>query len=231
MRRVSAKERVIKVTWRGNLQISKGDEIEIPRGKGGGDNIQASILKNLTNGRTEISDIEHILDITMPKDFNPPIHGIVRAIYAGGSSTVFTLVEDFGLLEVGLEKLINEATVFLDKEIVEKCVHKRETEDIVTSAFRILEERIREKIGASYERCGVDLINDAFNLKTGKLVFGKSMAEQEGLFHLFRGAVLFFRNPSSHRFIEDYNEFEVFEIVIQVNLLLNILNKATLRTP
>ena len=144
---------------------------------------------------------------------------------------MFEFIQEVGLLEVNVIKLIRETEVFLDKEIVEKCVHKKDPEDIVTSAFRILEERIRAKIGVGPDRCGVDLINDAFNPKTGKLVLGKTPAEQEGLFHLYRGSIGFLRNPPSHRFVDYYSEFEIFEIVVHVNLLLNLLDKCKTRTP
>lgn len=229
---MSDKQRIIKVTWYGPLQMSEGDEIEITRGIGGGDAICASKLKNITNGRTETnSDMEHTLDIAMPKDIKPSIHGIVKEVHASSSATLIILIEGVGMLEVGLSKLVKEANNFLDKEIVEKCIHKKEAEDIVTSAFRILEERIRRKIGAGYDRSGVGLIDDAFNPKIGKLVLGKTNAEQEGLFHLYRGSIAFLRNPPSHRFVDDYTEFQILEIVFHVNLLLNLLEKSTFRSP
>ena len=178
----------------------------------------------------KLSSREGVLDIKMPRDISPPIHGVVREVFSSGYGTIFDLVEGVGTLEVGLTKIIKEATVFLDKEIVEKCIHKKEAEDIITSAFRILEERIRGKIGVGYDRSGVDLINDAFNPKTGKLVFGKTEAELQGLFHLYRGSIMFWRNPPSHRFVDDYSEFEIFEIVVHVKLLLNILAKCTFQS-
>ena len=229
---LSRKERIIRVSWDANLQISKGDEIEITRGIVNSENdIRASQMKNITSGRNERREIEGgYFKTRKPKDIKPSIRGIVKEIHASRSGTVFKLVEGVGMLEVGLTKLLRKVNSFLDKEIIEKCINKKEAEDIVTSAFRILEERIRAKIGASYERSGTDLINDALNPKTGKLTFGKTTAEQEGLFQLYRGSILFLRNPPSHRFVEDYSEFEVFEIVILVNLLLNILNKCQFRS-
>lgn len=128
-----------------------------------------------------------------------------------------------------MAKLIKEIEPCLDREIVEKCIHKEDVEDVVTSGFRILEERIRTRIGAGLSSHGVDLVTEAFNPSNGKLIFGKAQPEQEGLFHLFRGAFMLFRNPPSHRFIEEYTEFEVFEIVALVNLLLSILDKCQTR--
>src|SRR4030042_5878300 len=201
---MSEKRRIIHVTWDANLQISKGDEIEIRRGIGDSNSgsVRASVMKNITTGRDEKSRIEGVFDITMPKDINPPIKGIVREVHASPSATVFELVEGIGILEVNLVKLIKEIEPYLDKEIVEKCIHKEDVEDIVTSGFRVLEERIRTRIGMDASHHGVDLATEAFNPSNGKLVFGKTQSEQEGLFHLFRGAFMLFRNPPSHRFIE-----------------------------
>lgn len=230
---MSEKKRIIQVTWDGNLQIFEGDEIEITKAivYENKDKVRAFRIKNITTGREDISEREGVLDIQMPEDINPPIRGTVREIHASSIFTSFTLVEGIGILEVNLVKLTKEIEPYLDKEIVEKCIHKEDVEDIVTSGFRILEERIRAKIGANASIHGVDLLNEAFNPNNGKLVFGKTKPEQEGLFHLFRGSFLLFRNPVSHRFVEEYTEFEVFEIVALVNLLLNILDKSQLRKP
>lgn len=227
---MSDKKRIIRITWDSGLQVSKGDEVEILRGiVFNEDNIRASLMKNITSGREERSSIEGVLDTRMPTDIVPPIKGIVQEIEARSNETKFDIVVGVGVIEVGLGRLLKEASKFLDKDIVEKCIHKKDAEDIVTSAFRILEERIRAKIGASHECHGADLMKEAYHPKTGKLVFGKTEAEREGLFHLFRSSILFLRNPPSHRFIREYSEFEIFEMVSLVNLLLNILEKSQVR--
>lgn len=228
---MSEKKRIIHVTWDGNLQISKGDEIEITKGIGDSrtGNIRASIMKNITLGRDERSRIEGVLMSVMPTDISPPVRGIVQEIRASSGATIFTLAEGIGILEVNLVKLIKEIEPSLDKEIVENCIHKEDVEDVVTSGFRILEERIRTKIGANASSHGVDLVDEAFNPTKGKLVFGETAPEQLGLSLLSRGSFLLFRNPPAHRFIKEYTEFEVFEIVGLVNLLLSILDKCKLR--
>lgn len=230
---MSEKRRIIQVTWDPNLQISKGDEIEITRGilANNMGSVRASRIKNITTGREERSEIEGIVATTMPTDINPHIKGIVQEIHSGPSATVFELVEGIGVLEVNLVKLIKEIEPYLDKEIVEKCIHKEDVEDVVTSGFRVLEERIRTKIGASASSHGVDLIDEALNPSKGKLVFGKIQPEQLGTYLLFRGSFLLLRNPPSHRYVGEYTEFEVLEIATLVNLLLGILDKCQLRTP
>jgi len=222
---MSDKKRIV-VVWDANLQVSKGDEVKILRGiMRSESSIRASVLENVTRGRIERSSIENIMMTTQPRNITPPLKGVVEKVDARSNETLFDLIVGVGFIEVGLEKLLKEATNFLDKDIIENCIRKKDAEDIVTSAFRILEERIREKIGVSFERHGSDLVNEALNPKTGKLVFGKTEGEREGLFHLFRGSILFLRNPPSHRFIREYSDFEIFEIVCLVNLLINILYK------
>lgn len=229
MEPLSDNKRIIKVTWDSGFQISKGDEVEILRGivdQAG--NIRATLMRNKTTGRKERSRLERITMTVRPTDIQPPIRGIVGDVEALSNETRFDLVIGAGLIEVGLGSLLQEASKFLDDKIVDKCIHKKDAEDILTSAFRILEERIREKIGASPERHGIDLINEAFHYETGKLVFGETEAEREGLFLLFRSSFLFLRNPPSHRFVQ-YSEFEIFEMVCLVNLLLDILDKSQVR--
>ena len=227
---MTEKKRIVKVTWDGGLQISKGDEIEILRGIVNNESsIRASVIWNITTGREERSNIEGLSMPRNPTDIMPPIKGAVQRIGARSNETIFELVVGVGIIEVGLGRLLKEASKFLDKEIVESCIYKKEAEDVVTSAFRILEERIRAKIKAKPESHGVDLVQEAYHPQKGKLVFGETEAEREGLFHLFRSSILFLRNPPSHRFIREYSEFEIFEMVCLVNLLLKILEKSQIR--
>jgi len=227
-----SEKKQILVAWNGPLQISKGDEIEITRAivDERKNKVTAFRIRNKTIGREEISPREGVLDIIMPKDIDPPIKGIVQEVFAGPNGTVFRIAEGIGVLEINLTKLVKEIEPCLDKEIVEKCIHKGEVEDVVTSGFRVLEERMRAKIGANATLHGVDLINEAFNPTSGKLVFGEAQSERDGLFFLFRGSFQLFRNPVSHRFVEEYSEFEVFEIVTFINLLLNVVDKCKPRS-
>ena len=230
---MSKKESVTKVIWDADLHVSKGDEIEILSGIIDVDNVgnvYAFELRNITKGRREIREIirGNMFAQKSPEQFKPSIHGIVKNIFVSPSGTWFEL-EDITVLGNDLNKLIKETDAFLDKEIIEKCLHKKDAEDIITSAFRILEERIRTKIGEGYDKCGLELLTDAFHPKTGRLIFGKSPAEQEALLLLYRGSIGFLRNPPSHRFVDDYSKFEIFEIVVHVNLLLTILDKCKTR--
>ena len=165
-----SKEKLCKrtITWAGDLQISKDDQVKITKGivHANGD-ISAFILENVTTGRKDKSRNEGVLMSIMPVDFNPPVSGFVQNVEGNEGETVFELVEGIGVLEVSFKKLLKLASPFLDKEIVEECINKEKAEDIIKRAFRILEERLRSKIGVGCDRSGVDLIGDAFNLTSG----------------------------------------------------------------
>jgi uncharacterized protein (TIGR02391 family) len=125
--------------------------------------------------------------------------------------------------------LLNELSQSLDKELARHCLGKS-YEDAITSAFRILEERIREKIQAGPELFGVQLMEVAFRAERGKLYFGETINERQALFQLYRSAFMFLRNPPSHRFVEWFTDFEILEIILLTDLLLKILNKCELRS-
>jgi len=221
--------RVIKVSWDGQLQISEGDEVEILRGIVNESRIRASVLMNHTRGRRERSDIEGVLMTRGPSDLKPPMRGVAKNIEATRSSTSFDLVESIGIVEEIMRQVSREARSFLDPVIVERCLGQRHAEDVITNGFRVLEERIRAKIGVGPEMHGADLITEAFHPQRGKLMFGKTEAEREGLYNLYRGAMLFLRNPPSHRFINEYNDADIFEITCFVDLLLKLIEKCRLR--
>ena len=105
-------------------------------------------------------------------------------------------------------------------------------ETAIFKVYRFVEEKVREKAQLDARDIGVDLMSKAFNSSSGKLVVPTCAvtAEQEGVHSLFRGAISFFKNPSSHRTV-DYNDRQVaIQIIAFAELLLDILSKAELRS-
>jgi hypothetical protein len=49
---------------------------------------------------------------------------------------------------------------------------------------------------------GVDLVDRAFDAKKGTLRFSQHSGEQEGAKLLYRGAIMFIRNPPMHRLVQ-----------------------------
>ena len=109
---LSDKNRIVKILYDANLQISKGDEVVIYRGiVHSENNIRASVMENINTGRKERSSIEGTLMSRNPIDIEPPIRGVVQRIDARSYETEFDLAIHGGIIEVGLENLLKEASV------------------------------------------------------------------------------------------------------------------------
>ncbi len=98
----------------------------------------------------------------------------------------------------------------------------------VFKAFRFVEEAVRTKAGLSAEDVGVSLISKSLSPSNGKLSIPACAvpAEQEGVHSLFRGAISFFKNPSSHRTINYESRLVAIQAIVVAELLLNILSTA-----
>ena len=125
---------------------------------------------------------------------------------------------------------ISRISEIIDDELNRSCLDKS-YEDAITSAFRILEVRVRSRINAGPDRIGTDLMDDAFNPERGRLVFGETASERQAVHQVFRSAYMMLRNPPSHRYLEEFAGTEIVEIVMFVDFLLKILGKATDRPP
>jgi uncharacterized protein (TIGR02391 family) len=125
-------------------------------------------------------------------------------------------------------RLLSQLYEFMDEELKRSCLGKS-YEDTITCAFRIVEERLRKRINASAELYALSLIDAAFHPENGKLVFGETQAEKQAVHQVFRSAYMMFRNPPSHRYLEEYGDAEVAEIVVFVDFLLKVLSKSSER--
>ncbi len=121
---------------------------------------------------------------------------------------------------------ISKLSEIIDDELNRSCLDKS-YEDAITSAFRILEVRVRNRIKAGPELIGTELMDVAFHPEKGKLVFGETASERQAVHQVFRSAYMMLRNPPSHRYLEDFAGAEIVEIVMFVDFLLKILTKAT----
>ena len=219
----------MKVEWsNGNLQVFSGDEIEILRGFGNRESgqIQATRIRNKTRGTSFRSSIEGVFSTRSPHDFTPPIVGYAKNIEMRRGAVTFILEEKVPPIVSGI---LRECEKFIDSKLYDRCKDK-DYHDVVTNAFPILEDRIREKIGADPSFSGQRLIDHAFSPKIGRLILGKIPGEQQAVHLLFKGANGFLRNPPSHSLTENESNIEAFEIIFMVDLLLRIVDKAKLRT-
>jgi len=93
----------------------------------------------------------------------------------------------------------------------------------VRTAFRVLEERIREEGGFSQDNTGMGMAEDAFNPEHGPLTFSEVGAEKKGWMFLYAGGFGALRNPPSHRDEESIDQQRAMQILHYVDLLLDVL--------
>lgn len=130
-----------------------------------------------------------------------------------------------------LQKAIKEQDVelpesILDDELRLRVVEHFENEQYqsaVQQAFITLEERVRDKGNFSYEESGTSLMTQAFHYDNGHLAIGETEAERRGVMLLYKSAFQSFRNPSSHRFLEDMSAKRAHHIISFVDLLLEFM--------
>lgn len=121
-----------------------------------------------------------------------------------------------------------ESSERLDLELQRRAITEFESEHFqssVRTAFTVLEERVRELGEYPDTEYGAGLIQDAFHPEDGRLMFGESTGEREGVMFLYRGAFQALRNPVSHRFIETVDEDYARDAIYTVNLLLRLLHE------
>lgn len=88
-----------------------------------------------------------------------------------------------------------------DSELLDRCLGDFTAERYsvaVRNAFALLETRVRLESLAPRDKIGVDLATYAFHTESGRIPVGSSPAEREGVYLLFRGAFMAFRDPAAH---------------------------------
>jgi len=96
-------------------------------------------------------------------------------------------------------------------------------------AFTILEDRLRRRIGARPDVYGEALINEAFGNR-GRLTYGATQAEDNGVRNLIAGAYATFRNPRMHRIMGNDDQM-VSTILTLVDLLTQLVDDARDKSP
>ncbi len=94
----------------------------------------------------------------------------------------------------------------------------------IFQAFKIIEVQVRNKGGYTNSDYGADLMRKAFHSETGTLTNSKSeKAEKDAMSHLFAGAIGLFKNPTSHRFIENITPEDAADLIRFANFLLRMV--------
>lgn len=116
----------------------------------------------------------------------------------------------------------------LHPKIIERCETLFETgkyENAIFDAMKVIEEEVRNKIGANPDDVGITLISKAMSPNNPRIILSEVSAEQEASHSLYRGAIGFYKNPSSHRFTDIDDPLRTFEILAFASLLMRMLNE------
>jgi len=121
--------------------------------------------------------------------------------------------------------------VVRDPELLSRCLdpfNNGNYESAVFAAFKLVEELVRAKAGLDASYIGVDLMSQALNSTSGKLIIPSCTvpAEHKGIHSLFRGAIAFFKNPCSHRTVNYDNRLIAIQTIAFAELLLKIITTA-----
>lgn len=125
------------------------------------------------------------------------------------------------------------ATAFLEAhgfetELITCCIEPMRAgqfDTAVRNAYILLETKIRHTVLADPDIVGTDLIDKAFHPETGMLNFGRTPAEKQGVYFLYRGAIQAIRNPITHDLDQGYSKEEAFRMIAFVDVLLKIMNQ------
>lgn len=126
-----------------------------------------------------------------------------------------------------------------DRELLDRCAvnfQNRDFDAAVMIAFKVVEERLRQKAQLPSELVGRDLVGRALNPNpTGGGVLKypgcQTSDEHQGLFNLFHGVVGFLRNPSAHRTVEYDDPQHAQQVVAFADFLLTLIAQMVPRHP
>jgi uncharacterized protein (TIGR02391 family) len=126
--------------------------------------------------------------------------------------------------------MVDDKEISLDRlhpKIVNKC--KKLFEDghyrqAVTESMLCVEVAVREKAGLPDTELGKKLMNKCFGIKNPLLKLSENNSEQESAQFLYSGSIGYFKNPSSHRFVEHKDPMTTFEHLALASLLLRLLD-------
>jgi uncharacterized protein (TIGR02391 family) len=107
-----------------------------------------------------------------------------------------------------------------------KLLYAGQFESAVMQAFKTIETRIREGIGAAAEEIGVKLIRRAFHPENGPLTdLSLPRGERESLCNYAAGAFGYYKNPCSHRDVE-MDFISAFDRIVVASDLLKTIERA-----
>jgi hypothetical protein len=101
---------------------------------------------------------------------------------------------------------------------------------VVAEASRILENRLRRVLGADDGKSAKQLVSDAFNARSPRLVVSNVPAEQESAQLLFLGTFGFIRNSVQHKLLANMPAERVLQILGWTDYLLSVIDQSQTQT-
>src|SRR5262245_56446978 len=143
-----------------------------------------------------------------------------------GTKVVQESLENMKLPSIDIDQLLSRDDL---RSRVRDDFVSGDYETAVFKAFRFLEESVRAKAGEPASSLGVSLMSAAFSPNNGNLKHPGAAVpqEQDGLHQLMRGAIAWFKNPSSHRTVPRDNPQQAAHVLAFANLLLDLLDECT----
>jgi len=143
---------------------------------------------------------------------------------------VASLTQEVEKLRSDLSAAQQRTISFLDDELRERCAdllaRPGKADTAVREACVVLEDRLRRAAALGKATIGVDLVDRCLSPRDGKLLLSDVTAEQQGIHQLYRGTIGFFKNPTSHRLIQEYDVTRARQVVGLIDTLLAILRDA-----
>ena len=155
----------------------------------------------------------------------------------GESFMVQLLAESIGILaEIRLARMGSQSqnTPSLKMELLHPKIAPRAVallavdmhDEAVSSAFKTIEQEVRQRGGFNDNDHGKRLLSEALNARMPRLRVRSEYGDQWDIHDLFKGAFGIFRNPSVHRTNEYPDVARVMEILAFASLLMHLLDSA-----
>jgi len=147
----------------------------------------------------------------------------IKVLTEKGLRIVTQELEDMKLSSMDIDQLLTRDGL---REKIHDDYLSEDYETAISKAFKLLEETVRSKAKQSPEVYGADLMSKAFSPKGGLLKHpdAQTPGEIKALHHLMRGAIMWFKNPSSHRTVR-YDAEKAAQVLAFANLLLDMVDK------
>jgi uncharacterized protein (TIGR02391 family) len=147
-----------------------------------------------------------------------------KILTSKGKTVVEKSLEEMKLPSVDIDQIINRDDL---REKVHDDYLVSDYETGIFKAFRLVEERVRAKAALPPDCIGADLMTKAFKPNGGifKHPNAKTAGEEEALHLLMRGAIMWFKNPSSHRTVGYDDDVQAAHVLGFANLLLDLVDE------